>query len=540
MDKQGSLTFCLKPYIQPFERELAFRELRALAGDFTPSTKGGGRELYNVPLPAASAEHLADRLAYWESVDTVERIWTRQIKREATTYLVRNGINPSELLKLLPFETSTMPIPNRRCLRYGPHDIHDYRGKFFPQLVKALSNVSELPSGSVILDPMCGSGTTLVEANLAGYEALGLDLNPLSVLISQTKCAILRVAPKVIIEEYERIREALLVPRQRSQGSPLPYLNSLPKGDQRYLTSWFAPHVLTDLDFIARLLTTIPQSAIRDLFWLCLSDILRPVSWQKTDDLRVRREVKPGGDIDVVAAYLAQLGKTVGHVVGILLEEEHTQYKEFRVVHADARQVSKVFEAYRGRVGAVITSPPYATALPYLDTDRLSLCYLKLLPRDTHRAAEYQMIGNREITPTLRAKLWGQYLQSRSSLPREVCRLIDEVDDTYEMADVGFRRKNLPALLGKYFFDMTNVLQGVSELVKRDGHVFVVVGDNHTVADGKRISIETAKLIESIGETVGLKAVETIPMDMLTPRDIFKRNSVSSEHIVHFQPKRHE
>ncbi|MBI4289677.1 MAG: hypothetical protein HY671_14770 [Chloroflexi bacterium] len=437
----------------------------------------------------------------------------------------------------MSFDTDSVPIPNRRCLRYGPHDIHEYRGKFFPQLVKALFNYSGISAGAMAMDPMCGSGTTLLEANLAGYEAVGLDLNPLSVLITKTKCSILRTQPERIIEQYERMREILIVPRR--QKGHLAYFSNLPQSDQRYLTSWFAPHVLEDLDYVATLINGMPTSATRDLFWLCLSDILRTVSLQKIDDLRVRREVKPDANIDAIAEYLSQLGKTVRHVVAFLLEEGTTEYKKFEVICGDARDVAKVFESRVGKVDVVVTSPPYATALPYLDTDRLSLCYLGLLSRDAHRNADHQMIGNREITSTHKAKLWNEYLESKFTLPEEVRDLIDTVNDAYEKTNVGFRRKNLPALLSKYFCDMTDVLRGVNDLVKHDGHVFFVVGANHTMAHGKRINIETGKLMGLIGETVGLKLVESIPMDMLTPRDIFKKNSVASESIIHFQAQHH-
>ncbi|MBM3156910.1 MAG: hypothetical protein FJ004_06460 [Chloroflexi bacterium] len=540
MLEQESLALRMKPYIQPFERELALRELKALAGECANIDRSqNNSESYLVSSSASSAHNLADRLAYWESVSSPDMIWTKQLKREATTYLVRNGIRPSELLVQLPFDGDSFPIPNRRCLRYGPHDIHEYRGKFFPQLVRALLNCSDILPGAVVMDPMCGSGTTLVEANLAGYEAVGSDLNPLSVLITKTKCSILRIHPSHIIEEYEHLREVLMVSRQRAQEGQLPYLSVLPKSDQRYLTTWFASHVLVDLDCIATTIRSMPPSGIRDLFWLCLSDILRLVSWQKIDDLRVRREVKPDADIDVIAEYLAQLGKTVRHVVAFLLQEGNTGYENFEVMCADARDATKVFERRGRQIDAVITSPPYATALPYLDTDRLSLVYLGLLPREAHRMTDREMIGNREITSSSRARLWNEYLQSKQSLPREVGILIDAVNDAYENTNVGFRRKNLPALLGKYFSDMAKVLRGVNELVKDDGHIFFVVGDNHTMAHGKRINIETGKLTGLIGEAVGLKLIESIPMDMLTPRDIFKKNSVASESIIHFQAQHH-
>ncbi len=524
----------LKPYIQPFERELALRELGQIAKrpPTQKSSSGNGDSDFLVDS-VVPPEHLISQLAYWESVSSPEFKWTKQLLREATTYVVRNGINPANLSSLIPFRDGQVPVPNRRCLRYGPHDIHEYRGKFFPQLVRALLNMCDLKEGDVVLDPMCGSGTTLVEANLSGYNTIGIDLNPLSVMISRTKCAVLQMPPAIIIQEYERIHEALLRSRQGCQRTA--WFENLPKDDQRYLSRWFAPDVLAEVELVASVLNNMDVSACRDLFWLCLSDVLRTVSWQKTDDLRVRRDVKKDTDIDVIAEFLAKLSKTVRHIVALLLQEERPLTNDFQVVCGDARSLPEHVERFGQKIHAVITSPPYATALPYLDTDRLSLCYLKLLPRNDHRITDYQMVGNREITEGRRVALWNHYLSNSHALPSEISTLIETIGRIYSESTVGFRRRNLPALLAKYFFDMREVLAGIRRIVEPRGHVFVVVGDNHTMANGEKIEIATGKLFGLLGISAGLTLVESIPMEMLRPRDIFKKNSVASEQIIHFR-----
>ena len=67
------------------------------------------------------------------------------------------------------------------------------------------------------------------------------------------------------------------------------------------------------------------------------------------------------------------------------------------------------FPDLRRSVDVVITSPPYATALPYLDADRLSLIILGLLPRREYSSKESEMIGSREITERKRADIWATY-----------------------------------------------------------------------------------------------------------------------------------
>src|SRR5438034_402265 len=69
---------------------------------------------------------------------------------------------------------------------YFTHAIHPYPAKFPPQLPKAiLENFAS--KGQTVLDPFCGSGTTLVEAKISGVDAIGVDVNGLSVLLSKVK-----------------------------------------------------------------------------------------------------------------------------------------------------------------------------------------------------------------------------------------------------------------------------------------------------------------------------------------------------------------
>ncbi len=78
--------------------------------------------------------------------------------------------------------------PNKsREIRYLTHSFHEYKGRFYPQLAKALMNYAEIKKGDTILDPFCGSGTTLVESLLYGANAVGIDINPIAFLLAKAK-----------------------------------------------------------------------------------------------------------------------------------------------------------------------------------------------------------------------------------------------------------------------------------------------------------------------------------------------------------------
>jgi site-specific DNA-methyltransferase (cytosine-N4-specific) len=526
------LTCRIKPYIQPFERELALRELEALAGAVPrPVPRDPGQpECFRVRSQVAPVA-LARDLAFWEAVRGENTLTTTQSLRESTVNVVRNGISLEAIASVLPFNGS-VPFPNRRCLRYGSHGLHEYRGKFFPQLVRNFINLAKVPSKGVVADPFSGSGTTAVEAILAERTVVGLDINPLSVFMAKTKCALLRVKVSDLEDAYVKVRSLLLAGAQPTGCSRL---REIAPSDAEYLAAWFHPRILEELDFIYASICSTPTGGIRELFLLALSNILRKVSWQREDDLRVRREIKLIDEIDPIREFLQEIGRSVRLVLAFLRQEPNRRLGKARIEEGDARHLQTHWRSLRGKVDAVITSPPYATALPYLDTDRLSLCFLGLLPRNEHRKRDQAMIGNREITERARTHYWNEFTRAKDILPASVTSLISRIQSLNQRGNVGFRRRNLASLLYKYFSDMRQVFVGVSEVLRDGASVFVVVGNNHTMAGGKHIEIPTADLLAEIVDSVGLQTVQRIPMEMLVSRDIFRKNAIGSESILHFK-----
>ena len=76
---------------------------------------------------------------------------------------------------------------------YATHSLFPYRGKFHPQLVKGLINIIGIKKGEIILDPMCGSGTTNIEASLMGINSYAIDISPFCQLMTKTKYEALKI-----------------------------------------------------------------------------------------------------------------------------------------------------------------------------------------------------------------------------------------------------------------------------------------------------------------------------------------------------------
>lgn len=523
------LTCKIKEYIQPFERRLALLELRALTRAPIIPIDGDEETALTFSIDTSSdVETLRKELTYWRSVGGESDGLTVQLRSEATSLITRNWVNTYALEKSV---RSTVPphLPNKRCLRYATHGLHEYRGKFFPQLVRSLMNVAGLDNNAILLDPMCGSGTTLVEAMLSGRKAYGLDMNPLSVFISDVKCAALTLQPSELVTAYNALEEWLNTYSNYVEGVP----THLSEDDQAYLKRWFASQTLKELNCIESAIRRLSTPLIQKFYLVCLSNILRKVSWQNNADLRVRREVINLESGETVECFLKEALRST-RVVASFLAERDSNFPRGEVVvqQADARRALNVFPNLVNKVDAVITSPPYATALPYIDTDRLSLIYLGLLPRDGHRSLDIQMIGNRELTTGNHTEYWTTYEKHKTLLPSSTQYLIERIDILNRSNKVGFRRRNLAALLSKYFFDMREAIQQSYTLLKPGGKTFLVVGNNRTTAGDEQIEICTADHLGKISENLGFNLVDRLSMEMLVSRDIFKKNAMPSEQII--------
>src|SRR5258708_1509483 len=75
----------------------------------------------------------------------------------------------------------------RSVNQYLTHWIYPYRGKFHPQMVRALLNILDVRRGDLLWEPFLGSGTTALECSLLGIDCIGTDLSPLCIVLTRVK-----------------------------------------------------------------------------------------------------------------------------------------------------------------------------------------------------------------------------------------------------------------------------------------------------------------------------------------------------------------
>jgi site-specific DNA-methyltransferase (cytosine-N4-specific) len=298
--------------------------------------------------------------------------------------------------------------------------------------------------------------------------------------------------------------------------------------NESYLQKWFAPSVLLQLRLICAEIACIADGRIRDVANVILSDILREVSLQDPADLRIRRRSNAQDNYPAVAMFISLLRQrtrnviAAGRVLGTVRGRQ-------RALLADSRRALPGLDE---SFDAVITSPPYATALPYLDTQRLSLAFLGLLSPKELRVLENEVIGNREISRAEREREEALLKRAELELPAAVVHLCSRAQRLAAKPGNGFRRRNVPALLVRYFRHMRDVLRIVRPKIRSSGSFAMVVGPNRTTLDGEMLVIDTPHLLGVIAESVGWKVEESLPLDAYQRFDLHRQNSITTERLI--------
>lgn len=233
---------------------------------------------------------------------------------------------------------------NRFAVGYATHGLFPYRGKFHPQMIRAIINVIGMKPGELLLDPMVGSGTTSVEASLMGIRSIGIELNPFTVFMSKAKLSALDMD---------------------THSFPL----LLENADQVFL---FLADGRLGGDFI-EIFEKTPE--LFDLVRLCYLDALGYARRRKT---RTASQLFP----DLLRRYLDAVAS-----FNVVRRELNLDLGEWHIYEGDARALS-----LGATVDGIVFSPPYSFALDYIENDRSQLEYLGV----NVEALKKNMVGLRE------------------------------------------------------------------------------------------------------------------------------------------------
>jgi hypothetical protein len=392
------------------------------------------------------------------------------------------------------------------------HDWYRFVLSFPPHLVREYLQRFGIDPAQTVLDPFCGTGTTIVECKKLGIASVGVEAMPWAYFVSRVKTdwtpdsdGLLRHAREVaeLAKEklrFEGIEDEPLLPlfnhtSSVGSGSPRALRKLPPEKEKLLLTNSISPLPLHKTLVLLECLDECRDEQYRNHELLALGKAL--VS--SIGNLNFGPEVGVGplkADSPVLAPWLA--------IVQVIADDlRHLQRLDSApavVYNADARRISEIVD--RRTIHAVITSPPYPNEKDYTRTTRLEAVLLGFIKDKADLRALKRAL--------IRSNTRGVYVGDDDD------RWVVDHDEIQRIAkDIERRRVELGKTSGferqyhrvtkLYFGGMVRHLADLRTILAPGAQLAYVVGDQ---ASYLRVMIRTGQLLAEIAESLGYEVVD--------------------------------
>ena len=367
------------------------------------------------------------------------------------------------------------------------HGLHKYPAKFIPHIPRWALEYADAADKArkVVLDPFCGSGTTLVEAGLRGHASIGVDISPLAVLISRAKTATL---PPIAATPTKLLRALLKRADTAARGFERRLaINDPTLGLHDTWTNWF------DAKPLARLLalrsaieTTIDdkEELLRDFLLVCLSSIAKSSSHLSEDQIKVRYDhlKRPADPFEAFAKFAAKA-----------LPSQHAVGR--RLADAGATTQCTCCSATnlplgRNSVDLIVTSPPYINAVDYTMAHKYNLLLLGLIRPEQFKDHCRDYVGMTERAVRTR---------DSSVLPSVGVESVDRIVRRVSRADSPVAA-NRAFVVASFFLGMKKAFVECRRVLRDGRPLVMVIGSTNRICGEL---IETARLTEALGHHAG-------------------------------------
>lgn len=372
------------------------------------------------------------------------------------------------------------------------HYMHPYKGRFHPKMVRALLNYVYPNDDGLVMDNFAGCGTLLVEATWMGLDNLGIEINPLSVLMSNVKCHSLTLNPtelKRIINDFlSKLQKNILSYQTQITGNKL---LSQPSYDltqikeknakiPKKITTMFQNVKSIDKILIAHeLLKKISKKKIQDFILLGLSGTISDLTRRRQADF-----------FEVFKDRLHDLYIRI-YIFHKLNEALRIKLGTSQTSISDTRDMKHI---QTESIDGIVNSPPYSTALDYIKND---LPQLILLEMDDISTLEKNMIGNPK------AKVYPNSLldEMREDNPM-YSRLPPEAKDIIAPLR-RYERKKESMRTYKFFEDMYHALEEMFRIMKDSSKCAIVIGNNNYKLGEKYRVVDNAVVLKKMALNIG-------------------------------------
>ena len=403
------------------------------------------------------------------------------------------------------------------------HDWYRFVLSYPPHLVRDYINDFELDEQSTILDPFCGTGTTIVEAKLNRIRAIGLETNPFPHFAATVKTD-WRISPDELQSFAAQVSESTYA-ELANQGIDDRVLTCESKVELKTLDKQairvmiknsISPLPLHKTLVLLEQINRYQDTPLHKYGILALGNALVT----SIGNLRFGPEVGVGKikkDAPVVALWMHEIRKMVGDLRLVF----DKNYPQATVFLADAREPAKI--AQTNSIDAVITSPPYPNEKDYTRTTRLESVVLGFFEDMSHLRSFKKTF--------LRSNTRGVYKSDNDDKwvadIKEIQRLAAAIEARrVELGKTSGFEKLYARVTKLYFGGMAHHLSELTKILKPGARLAYVVGDQ---ASYLQVMIRTGQILADIAERLGYQ-VERV--DLFRTRFATATQSELREEVV--------
>jgi DNA modification methylase len=377
------------------------------------------------------------------------------------------------------------------------HQWYRFVLSFPPHLVQEYIENFQLHDGDILLDPFCGTGTTLVEAKKNCLQGIGIEANKMTHFASTIKCN-WTIDPDQFIAESKKIAEFAdekIHSCKKTQILPDEQMDLL-------LENSISP---IPLHKTLMLLKTIDESQTQftehQRLALATSTVRYSSNLHFGPEVGVTREKKQ--DSNVVADWL----KTIDMFVRDLREIPiHKKKIRPNIIYGDSRYLEDYLQNNeRHSIAAVFTSPPYPNEKDYTRTTRLESVLLGFL----HNKSELRKMKQGLIRSNSRNIYKNDNDDHFIDRYSEVKKIAETIESKrIAMGKTSGFEKMYHKVVLQYFGGMTRHLESLKPFLKQGAMLGYVVGDQ---ASFLQVSIPTGKILADIAVQLGYTLVSIDP-----------------------------
>lgn len=375
-------------------------------------------------------------------------------------------IVPVDEIPINPANNAIYSIESNNITAYT-HGFFKYPCKFIPHVPRwAISKYCKNGVCKVI-DPFCGSGTTLVETILLGHEAYGVELDSFGRMLT-------RVKTQKINRNFEKKVLTFLKDLDRIQTQKEKFLPNI-----NNINLWFSPDRVDTLGKIRFLMNQYKNDKkVYEFLSVCFANIVRKTSNadEQSPKPYISSRFPKKKNVDIV--------KLLKEIVAKYLEKIKISSIEFKneslIIGEDARNFK-----YDEKFDLAVTSPPYINAFDYVRTLRLENLWLNLEDENSLKEVKKNQVGTESFSIK-------ENIIFLKTFPRVLINKIKEI----EKID-----KKKALVVTRFFEAMSENMNNTYKHLKKGGHYVIVVGDSEI----KKVKINTHSILIKIGEKIGYK-----------------------------------